>query len=130
VTSASESLSAARYTIVLATEILTRMAEGERLHRICQDARLPAEATVRDWADNRQHPAFMDAFRRAQRHQAHRWFQQAVEIADDSKPLRLCQRSAAISFAAALGSGRPLAWRLTSSASVSSVAGSSACAST
>jgi hypothetical protein len=27
----------------------------------------------------------MDAFRRAQRHQAHRWFEQTVEIADESQ---------------------------------------------
>jgi hypothetical protein len=74
-----------RYTIEVAAEILTRMSEGESLHRICRDAHLPAEATVRDWADNGRHPAFMDAFRRARRHQAHRWFEQTVEIADESQ---------------------------------------------
>jgi hypothetical protein len=74
-----------RYTIEAACEILTRMSEGESLHRICKDEHLPAEATVRGWADNGRHPAFMDAFRRAQRHQAHRWFEQTIEIADESK---------------------------------------------
>jgi Bacteriophage Sf6, terminase small subunit-like len=71
-----------RYTIEVATEILTRMAEGGSLHRICQDEHLPAAARL---ADNGRHPAFVDAFRRARRHQAYRWFEQTVEIADESQ---------------------------------------------
>jgi hypothetical protein len=38
------------YTAEVAEAICARLAEGESLNRICKDAGLPSEATVRMWA--------------------------------------------------------------------------------
>jgi hypothetical protein len=77
-----------RYTIEVAAEILQRMSDGEPLHRICNDPDrpdLPSDNTVRGWADSGKHPGFAEAFRRARQHQAHRWFEETVALADESQ---------------------------------------------
>jgi hypothetical protein len=73
-----------RYTREIAAEVLQRMFEGESLSRICRDDHLPHDNTVRYWADSGRHPEFTKAFERARRHQAHRWFEETVELADES----------------------------------------------
>jgi hypothetical protein len=71
------------YTVDVAAEVLTRMFEGESLHKIAQSPHIPHEATIRSWADCGRHPQFTEAFRRARRAQADRWFGETVEIADE-----------------------------------------------
>jgi hypothetical protein len=72
-----------KYRLEAAVEVLQRMADGEPLYRICQDEHLPPASTVRSWAENPKHEWFGRAFRKAQQEQAHTWFEQTIEIADD-----------------------------------------------
>jgi hypothetical protein len=73
-----------RYTTAAAAEICSRLAQGESLVRICADPHLPAESTVRDWLVQDRHPRFTEAYRRAREHQARAWFEQVVDLADES----------------------------------------------
>jgi hypothetical protein len=73
-----------RYTPAVAAEICSRLAQGETLARICEDPHLPAEATVRDWVVENRHPSFTAAYRRAREHQARRWFEEIVDLSDQS----------------------------------------------
>jgi hypothetical protein len=105
-----------RYTIEVATEILTRMAEGGSLHRICQDEHLPAAATVRDW------PTMVGI--------QHLWTRSDALgdiklIAGSNRPLRSltnpkllrpCRKSAPFSFVSVLYNGQLLGWRRMNSA--------------
>lgn len=69
------------YTPEVAEEICRRLAEGESLTRICRDEHLPAESTVRGWAlDDRE--GFYAEYTRARQVQAHRMFDETLEIAD------------------------------------------------
>jgi hypothetical protein len=77
-----------RYSPAAAAEICSRLAQGETLARICEDPHLPAEATVRDWVVEDRHPSFTAAYRRARDHQARRWFEQIVDLSDQSANAR------------------------------------------
>lgn len=44
------------YTEDIAAEICSRLSNGESLRRICRDEHMPAEATVRSWAIDPNHP--------------------------------------------------------------------------
>jgi hypothetical protein len=77
-----------RYSPAAAAEICSRLAQGETLARICEDPHLPAEATVRDWVVEDRHPSFTAAYRRAREHQARRWFEQIVDLSDQSANAR------------------------------------------
>lgn len=73
------------YTDEIATEICTRLAEGESLRAICRLDHMPHEATVRGWAlDERKHPGFYTQFARARQIRAFGWADEMLEIADDA----------------------------------------------
>jgi hypothetical protein len=72
-----------KFTLEAAAEVLQRMSDGEPLYRICQDEHLPSPATIRNWASDPRRSWFGAAFKEAQRSQAHLWFEQTVQIADD-----------------------------------------------
>jgi len=50
------------YTEDVGNEICDRLAEGESLNAICRDARMPAEALVRQWAKNVDENPRLNAF--------------------------------------------------------------------
>lgn len=65
----------------LKTEILERMAKGEPLRAICEDARMPCFSTV--WSRwRRDDRAFSQAFKESQEQQAEFLADQCIEIAD------------------------------------------------
>jgi hypothetical protein len=73
------------YTEAVATEICTRLANGESLTKICKDPKMPSSPTVQLWLD--QNPPFLAWYARARERQADFFAGQIVEIADNSKLL-------------------------------------------
>ncbi len=73
-----------RYTPKVAADICTRLAGGEGLRSICDDAAMPARSTVTGWLFDGEHEDFMDQYARAREAQAEVWADEIVSIADDS----------------------------------------------
>ncbi len=70
------------YTEEIAVEILSRMACGESVKSICDDAHIPARSTVMLWvAENRE--SFSDRYAIAAQARAHYWADELLDIADD-----------------------------------------------
>ncbi len=70
------------YTEEIATEILSRMAGGESVKSICDDAHIPARSTVMLWvAEDRE--GFSDRYAKACQARAHYWADELLDIADD-----------------------------------------------
>ena len=68
------------YSEELAEKILARIADGESVLDIADDASMPAAATIYVWA--RKHPDFQDRYTRARMIQAERMFEDLVRISD------------------------------------------------
>lgn len=60
-----------RYTQAIGDEIATRIAEGESLRSICEDAHMPTKSTVLLWVVDGKHEAFSDQYARAREAQGH-----------------------------------------------------------
>lgn len=73
-----------RYTLKIADEICERIADGESLRRICQDAHMPNKATVFKWLS--QHKSFHNQYARARETQADVLADEIVHIADTPMP--------------------------------------------
>lgn len=71
------------YSEEVANEICERIALGETVSSICQDAHMPAERTVWKW--RQVHPRFDDAYTRARVDQMHSWANQIVHLADNAE---------------------------------------------
>lgn len=71
------------YSPELAELILTRLAGGEFLTRICRDHDMPDETTVRRWKRTRED--FARAYAQAREEGADAHLEQAAEIADDGR---------------------------------------------
>ncbi len=72
-----------RYTADVASTICTRLAGGESLRSICDDAAMPARSTVIGWLFDGEHEDFMDQYARAREAQAEVRADEIVDIADD-----------------------------------------------
>ena len=72
-----------RYTPEVAADICTRLAEGESLRSICDDAAIPARSTVLGWLFDGEHGDFMDQYARAREAQAEAHADEIIDIADD-----------------------------------------------
>ncbi len=70
------------YDLVLAEEILERLADGDSLASICGDERMPDERSVRRWARN--HIDFGAEYAVARRLGYEKRADELLEIADDS----------------------------------------------
>jgi len=70
------------YTPEAATEICSRIAEGETVRQIAADDHMPAQGTIFRWLN--EHEAFQEQYARARERQLDRWEDEIVEIADDS----------------------------------------------
>jgi hypothetical protein len=71
------------YTEEMAGKICERIADGESLKAICEDAEMPSKATVFKWlAEN---TAFSDQYARAREVQADALFDDILSIADDGR---------------------------------------------
>jgi hypothetical protein len=74
-----------KYRPKLGREIVDRLANGESLNSICKSEHMPHERTVRRWVLWDVDPDFTANFREAREIQAHRWFEQIVDLSDESK---------------------------------------------
>jgi hypothetical protein len=73
-----------RYTQEIADEICRRLADGEGLKEICRTPGMPSEAAVRSWALN-DYQDFAAPYEQARQIQFHRWADEILSIADDSR---------------------------------------------
>ncbi len=73
------------YTQKLAESICERIAEGESLRSICEDAKMPDKATVMRWLADEGKPEFRDQYARARGAQADHFADEILAIADDGK---------------------------------------------
>jgi hypothetical protein len=71
------------YSEEIATEILSRMMQGESLRQICRDEHLPHRSTIYDWIANVEFKSFADRYARAREVRADEIFDEMEEIADD-----------------------------------------------
>lgn len=71
------------YTEEVALRICERLADGESLKAMCEDADMPSKSTVFKWlAEN---SAFSDMYARAREAQADALFDDVLSIADDGR---------------------------------------------
>lgn len=70
-----------KYSPELAAEILTRIAEGESLHKITKEAGMPSHSSVYLWL--MLYPDFSDKYVRAREEQADTLADEIVAIADE-----------------------------------------------
>ncbi len=71
------------YSEEVADEILTRIAAGETLSRICLDEGMPSRRTVTEWL-MRDREGFSARYARAREFQADYEFDEMLDISDDS----------------------------------------------
>lgn len=71
------------YTDAVAMEICTRMADGESLRRICEDAHMPDRTTIHWWLAAGKHPEFVHQYACAREAQADHYAEEIVQISDD-----------------------------------------------
>ena len=72
------------YSDELAATICRRIAEGESLRRICDDADMPCKTTVVGWLGGDGHAGFRDRYACARELQAEHFAGEIIEIADNS----------------------------------------------
>jgi len=72
-----------KYTEELAAEICARIAGGESLVGICNDAHMPHRDTVRDWLVHK--PDFSGRYARAREEQADYYADEMIRIADTAE---------------------------------------------
>lgn len=73
----------AEYTTELAARICERIANGESLRSICQDADMPATSSACKWLG--EHPEFAEQYARAREAQADVFFDEILDIADNAQ---------------------------------------------
>lgn len=73
------------FSEAIAEEICQRIAEGESLRKICQDAHIPSKTTVLRWLLSDEFSGFRDHYARAREAQADHYFDECIEIADDDE---------------------------------------------
>jgi hypothetical protein len=77
------------YTHKIATEICRKLAEGASLRKICRPKSMPSRGSVFEWAcgatDAAREDGFPDMYRRARECQADGFFDEVVDIADNTK---------------------------------------------
>jgi hypothetical protein len=73
-----------KYTEAVAAEICSRLAGGESLNAICQDARMPADTTVLNWSleDCDARPEFCEKYARARQRGYERMAEELITISD------------------------------------------------
>lgn len=71
------------YTDEVAAVICERIANGESLRSICDDAEMPAQSTVFKWLSENE--AFSEKYARAREAQADALFDDILSIADDGR---------------------------------------------
>jgi len=69
------------YSEKIASEICTRLTQGEPLVQMCRDEHLPHVSTIYRWLA--RHPDFCDTYARAREEQADTLADQIVQIADE-----------------------------------------------
>ena len=72
------------YSEELAATICRRIAEGESLRSICDDADMPCKTTVIGWLGGDSHAGFRDRYSCARELQAEHFAGEIIEIADSS----------------------------------------------
>lgn len=72
-----------RYTVELADEIISRIAQGETLRAICRDEHMPGWVTVYSWRETV--PGFAERLARARDDGEEAIAQECMEIADSAK---------------------------------------------
>ncbi len=72
------------YTPEIANEICERLADGESLRSICKLEHLPSRVTVRNWLADERYKTFLNQYARAREEQADHYFEEAIDISDDS----------------------------------------------
>lgn len=70
------------YSVELADKICERLSNGESLNAICRDAGMPAESTVRIWAEN-DRDGFFSKYARARELGYQAMAEQIIAISDD-----------------------------------------------
>jgi hypothetical protein len=70
------------FTTELGDEICNRIADGESLRAICEDAEMPHKATVFRWLSTEQHKDFRNQYIRARDVQADVIFDEMLDITD------------------------------------------------
>src|SRR5271156_6972564 len=73
------------FTTELGDEICNRIADGESLRAICEDADMPDKATVFRWLSAEQHKDFRNQYIRAREAQADSLVDDILLIADDAR---------------------------------------------
>ena len=71
------------YDAAIASAICERIAKGESLRGICEDAEMPAASTVFKWLN--EQPSFSEQYARAREAQADTIFDEILDIADDAR---------------------------------------------
>jgi len=71
-----------KFTQTLANTICDRIAKGESVRRICEDANMPCRRTVNQWVADKE--AFLRQYLRAREDQADFWAEQIIEISDNT----------------------------------------------
>src|SRR5687767_2135834 len=69
------------YTVEIADEICSQLAEGKSLRTICKAESMPCVTTVFSWM--RKHPEFLKQYARAKEESADYLAEETLEIADD-----------------------------------------------
>src|SRR5271167_606819 len=73
------------FTTELGDEICNRIADGESLRAICEEADMPDKATVFRWLLGEQHKDFCKQYIRAREAQADSLVDDILSIADDAR---------------------------------------------
>ena len=84
-TSAKDTARPTDYSDEIAQSLLDRMADGERLSAICEDATMPDLPTVSRWAVSSDLQEFADRLVRAREELACRFADKALELSEDYK---------------------------------------------
>jgi hypothetical protein len=71
------------YIEALGEAICDRLADGESLHSICRDPKMPPRWTIRSWAEDESHP-FARQYAHAREIGYHQLAEEILEIADDA----------------------------------------------
>lgn len=71
-----------KYTKEIATQICSRIAEGESVRTICKDNKMPAASTVFYWLLDKDKKTFLEQYETARNIQAENMFEELIEIAD------------------------------------------------
>jgi hypothetical protein len=71
-----------KYTEAIGKEICERIADGESLRHICQDAHMPSRETVRKWLREDAHEGFLGHFVRGKMLSADAFEERALDYCD------------------------------------------------